>query len=68
MSSQTLLAQDDFSFLGFGQDTGNQVLDDYDGLAPVERAGDGDSLKSQADEIYRPVKFIPSEVYEMIRN
>ena len=83
MSSRELLAQEDFSCLGLaaGQDAENQPLDDYDefgtveradGLATVERAGSGDSMKSEsaceADEIYRPVNFIPDEVYELIRN
>jgi hypothetical protein len=72
MLSRTLHAQDDFSSLGIGPDTSWQPLDGYDGLAPVERDGSVDSLKSQspceADEMYRPVNFIPDEVYELIRN
>ncbi len=73
--SRVLLAQDDFSCLGLaaGQDADSQPLEFYDGLHTfVERAESGDSLKSEsgceADELYRPVNFIPDEVYEMIRN
>jgi hypothetical protein len=71
MSSRTLLAQDDFSCLQVAacQDARS---DDYDGLTSIESAGGGDSLKSvpscEANQIYRPVNFIPDEVYELIRN
>jgi hypothetical protein len=74
--TRVLLAQDDFSCLGLaaGQDADSQPLDFCDGLhTSVGRAESGDSLKSsesgcEADELYRPVNFIPDEVYEMIRN
>ena len=76
--SRALLAQDDFSCLGLaaGQDADSQPLELYDGcnhgFPSVERAESGDSLKSEscceADELYRPVNFIPDEVYELIRN
>uniref|UniRef100_A0A7S0MKX0 Uncharacterized protein n=1 Tax=Cryptomonas curvata TaxID=233186 RepID=A0A7S0MKX0_9CRYP len=74
MSTQTLLAQDDFSCLELATcpDAESQSLDYYAGLTTVERAGSGDSSKSEsacgADEIYLPVNFIPDEVYELIRN
>jgi hypothetical protein len=74
MSSPTLLAQDDFSCLKLasGQDVEHQLFDGYDGFTTIVRAGSGDSLKSEpsceATEIYRPVNFIPDEVYELIRN
>ncbi len=66
-----MLAQDDFSCLGLaaGQDAGSQPLDEYDGFATVEGAENGSSLKSaEANEVYHPVNFIPTEVYELIRN
>jgi hypothetical protein len=74
MSSRTLLAQDDFSCLKLaaGQDVEPRPLDGYDGFTSIESAGSGDSLKSvpacESNEIYRPVNFIPDEVYELIRN
>ena len=73
MPSRTL-AQDDFSSLGLaaGQDADSQPLETYDGLPPIERAGSVESLKSEAvceaDECYRPVNFIPEEVYMLIKN
>ena len=67
-----LHAQDDFSRLGLaaGQVSDNQPLNYHNGLKPVKP--DADSLKSEttceADETYRPVNFIPDEVYVLIRN
>ncbi len=71
MLSQTHLAQDDFSSLGFEPEASTQVPDENNELAPVERAGSGDSQKSHAafeDEIDRPEIFIPHDGDESIRN
>ncbi len=47
-------------------------FDGNEGFTTIVRAGSGDSLESEpsceATEIYRPVNFIPDEVYELIRN
>ena len=47
------------------------MIDETNQLAPVERAGSGDSLKPQAtfeDEINSPDHFIPHDGDELIRN
>ncbi len=69
--SAAQLAQDDFSSLGLasGQDADSQPLDYHHEFKTVERSASGDSKSAcEADEIYRPVNFIPEEVYELIRN
>ena len=70
----SLLAQGDFGSLGLaaGQDTDCQPLHDCHEFTAVERRAIADSLKSEStcksDEVFRPVNFIPDEVYELIRN
>ncbi len=74
MSSRTLLAQDDFSSLELaaGPIAEKQSLDDFHGFATFERAGTGNSMKSEstceADQSICPVHFVSDEVYELIRN
>jgi hypothetical protein len=71
MASRSFLAQDDFSSLGiaYGQDAESQLLEYHHGLKSVERSASGDSGSAcEADEIYRPVNFIPDEVYKLIQN
>ena len=65
------LAQGDFSSLGIEQEPGTQMIDEIYKSAPVERAGSGDSLKSQAtfeDEINRPDQLFSYDDDELIRN
>jgi hypothetical protein len=70
MSSRSLLAQDDFSALGLaaGKYTNSHSPNDYHEFTAGDLPSGGSLSESAcgADEIYRPVNFIPDEVYEMI--
>ena len=71
MSSRTLLVQDDFDCLELDVDRNadTQPLNEF---KAIDRAGSGDSLKSEsiceADEMFQPVDFIPDEIFELIRS
>ena len=71
MSSRTLPALDSVDF-AVAQNADTQPLDGFDGFTAIDRAGSGDSSKSEstceAEEMFRPVDVIPAEVYELIRN
>jgi hypothetical protein len=65
--------QDDFSplWLAADHDVDSQPLVDFHEITTADRARSGGSPKSEssceADEVYRPVNFIPDEVHELIR-
>ncbi len=69
MSSRTLLAQDDFSSgLAADHDADGQPLVDFHEVTTTENGVLPKSESScEADEIYRPVNFIPDEVHALIR-
>jgi hypothetical protein len=67
-------AQDDFLFLDLvaGQDANHQLPDLCDAFITAKCAAGANSMKSKsacgADEIYRPVNFVPDEAFAFIRS